>query len=178
MVLRYFYKTSPPFSDKKQFGKMILRRTSWNGEKRQHLFLLLGSHRRFLPLSFSSLVKTCKDILNFFESIWNTLRMVFSSPIHIIQACWSMKLEWTWSFLRRISLSWKESTVALLRCSPQKIYFEPHQFIWYNHYFILIDDSFDDSAYCQRSLIATFSSIGLFRILPIHMSYNCYFRDG
>ena len=55
-----------PFSDKKQFWEIILRRISWNRERRQHLFLLLGSHRWFLPLSFSSLVKTCKEILNFF----------------------------------------------------------------------------------------------------------------
>ena len=62
-----------PFSDKKQFWEIILRRISWNRERRQHLFLLLGSHRRFLPLSFSSLVKTCKEILNFFFKVFETL---------------------------------------------------------------------------------------------------------
>ena len=90
-------------------------------------------------ISSSFLFQPCQDLQrhlelscpwNAVESIWNTLGLVFSSPINIIQACWSMKLGWAWSFLRRIFLSWKQSLVALLWCSPQLIYFEPHQFIY------------------------------------------------
>ena len=174
-----FIKHHPVFLIRNNFEKWFLGGYLEMGKEGNTFFCCWEATEDFFLFPFPALsrpAKTSWTFLKVFETPWGWFSLLQFILFRLVDP-------WNWS---QRDLFY-DVGYLFLGNSQQSLYFDVlfNRFILSHtnsygiitHCFILIDDSFEDLVYYQRSLIATFSSIDLFRTLPIHMCYNCYFRD-